>query len=72
VDKAVLDELELFGQAVGRYRSQDWEGAEARLQELLKSSPNSHLYQLYRERVDYFRANPPGENWDGVFVFQTK
>jgi len=72
MDKAVLDELELFGQALGCYRSQDWDGAETRLQALLKLSPDSHLYPLYQERVAYFRANPPGENWDGVFVFQTK
>jgi len=72
VDKAVLDELELFGQALACYRGQDWEGAKAGLDALLARSPDSHLYQLYQERVEYFRTNPPGENWDGVFVFQTK
>lgn len=72
VDKAVVDELELFEQALACYRSQDWDGAEAQLQALLKMAPDSHLYQLYLERVAYFRATPPGENWDGVFVFQTK
>jgi adenylate cyclase len=39
---------------------------------LLQRHPESHLYQLYSERVRLYRANPPGENWDGAFTFKTK
>jgi hypothetical protein len=27
---------------------------------------------LYRSRIGYFRDNPPGEQWDGVYVAITK
>ena len=25
-----------------------------------------HLYALYRERIAYFRINPPPPHWDGT------
>ncbi len=34
--------------------------------------PERHLYRMYLERIAYFRQNPPGADWDGVFTFQTK
>ena len=27
---------------------------------------------IYETRISEFRANPPGPNWDGVFVATTK
>ncbi|MBI4938563.1 MAG: adenylate/guanylate cyclase domain-containing protein [Nitrosomonadales bacterium] len=72
VDKAALDELKLFHQVLKLYRKQDWEQAELQLYNLQRMAPESVLYQAYAERVAYFRGNPPGADWDGVFVFQTK
>jgi adenylate cyclase len=72
VDQAVMDELKLFRQAIKLYRAQDWDLAEVQLLNLQKAAPQSLLYQLYLERIAYFRANPPGADWDGVFVFHTK
>jgi len=55
------------------YRGQDWDGAEARLGQLEAQAPELvELYRLYRERIAYFRANPPGPDWDGVFVATSK
>jgi len=39
---------------------------------LLKAAARTRLYEVYVERVAYYRNNPPGDNWDGVFVFRTK
>lgn len=72
IDKTTLDELKLFQQAVKLYRAQDWDLAQVQLLNLQKSSPECTLYQLYLERITYFRANPPGVEWDGVFKFKTK
>ncbi|MDP2879383.1 MAG: adenylate/guanylate cyclase domain-containing protein [Sulfuricella sp.] len=72
VDKTTLDELELFQQALKLYRAQDWDLAEVQLLNRQKASPESTLYRLYLERITYFRANPPGVEWDGVFTFKTK
>jgi len=30
------------------------------------------LYELYDERLTNFKANPPGEDWDGVFISTSK
>ena len=72
VDKAVLEETKLFQQALRSYHKQDWDQAELLLFNLQKMSPQAKLYQVYAERVVYFRNNPPGADWDGVFVFKTK
>jgi adenylate cyclase len=28
----------------------------------------AQLYDLYDQRIGFFAANPPGPDWDGVFV----
>lgn len=72
VDKSVLEELKLFHQALKLYRKQDWDQAELQLYNLQRMAPECLLYKIYAERIAYFRSNPPGVDWDGVFVFQTK
>jgi adenylate cyclase len=72
VEPAVLEEVKLFQQLLRLYRKQEWDKAELQLFNLLRLSPQTKLYEVYSERVAYFRNNPPGENWDGVFVFKTK
>jgi adenylate cyclase len=53
---------------LARYRAKDWDGAEAlsRECEALNTSRLDRLYALYRERIDFFRHNPPPPNWDGT------
>lgn len=72
VEKEVLEEMKLFHQVLRAYRKQEWDQAELQLFNLQKMSPQAKLYQVYAERVVYFRNNPPGADWDGVFVFKTK
>ena len=72
VDKAVLEELKLFHHALRLYRKQDWEQAELQFYNLQRMAPESKLYQVYAERIGYFRKHPPAADWDGVFVFETK
>lgn len=72
VGKDALEEMKLFQQALRSYHKQEWDQAELQLFNLQKMSPQTKLYQVYAERVVYFRNNPPGADWDGVFVFKTK
>ena len=72
VSSAMHDEVKLFHEMRRLYRKQDWEQAELRLMNLRRMSPDTALYGIYAERVEYFRRNPPAADWDGVFVFQTK
>jgi len=72
VDKAKLDELKIWNQALRLYRGQDWDMAELQLLNLRKLAPESGLYEVFIERITHFRANPPGTDWDGAWNFETK
>lgn len=67
-----LDELQLWHHALRAYRNQDWDQAEIQLVNLAQKSPSCQLYSLYLERIAHYRADSPGENWDGVTTFKTK
>ena len=30
------------------------------------------LYDVYRDRIGHYERQPPGKNWDGVYVALTK
>jgi len=71
-DKGVMDELELYGEAIQFYRAQNWDLAEQHFVNLHKMNPQRYLYEMYIERVAYFRQKPPEEGWDGVFTYKSK
>jgi len=68
----ILERARAFKQFLYHYRSQEWDEGEKILHSLLEGEPGCFLYELYLERIAHFRENPPGEDWDGVFTFQTK
>lgn len=71
-DQALEDELKLYSEALQLYRTQDWNAAEKQFGNLLKLYPQRYLYQMYIDRIAYFRKNPPEADWDGVFTYETK
>lgn len=71
VDKEMGAELKLWNQALRYYRAQDWDQAEVALLNLTRKAP-CYLYEMYMERIAFYRKNPPGEGWDGVTTFETK
>jgi adenylate cyclase len=71
VAREEMDEIKLWNQALRAYRAQDWDQAELALMNLQRMKPR-YLYDLYVKRVEHLRKEPPGENWDGVTVFETK
>ena len=67
-----LAEIARFHQALGHFREQSWDEAEALLKELAAVAPAVKLYRLYLERIAHFRTSRPGADWDGVFGFTSK
>ncbi len=63
------------GEMLTAYKAQDWE-AQTRIlnecREMGKAYRLDVLYDLYEERRDNYIANPPAEEWDGVFVATSK
>jgi len=57
------------------YRGQEWQKAREKIgvcRELMGGIDLSGLYDLYEGRIAEYEANPPGADWDGVFVATTK
>ncbi|HUN49679.1 MAG TPA: adenylate/guanylate cyclase domain-containing protein, partial [Candidatus Sulfotelmatobacter sp.] len=55
------------------YRQQEWNRAKQLIVECRQLDGRlEHLYDLYDERVAYYTDNPPGPDWDGVFVATSK
>jgi adenylate cyclase len=56
------------------YRRRDWAGAETARAECLEVGPERlrGFYALYEARIAEFRADPPGADWDGVYVAKSK
>ena len=60
---------------IATYRSRDWSGTEERIAECRDAAGSlkiSGLYDLYGERVEAFRDEPPPEDWAGVYVALSK
>ena len=72
LNEGLQEELRLWNQALRDYRQQNWDQAELNLFNLSRMNPDLRLYQLYTERIQAWRENPPGEGWDGVTTFETK
>ena len=57
------------------YRSRDWDGALAAIAKGRVSDESkilNGLYDLYAERIEAFRQNPPPDDWNGVYALTTK
>ncbi|MDH3768326.1 MAG: adenylate/guanylate cyclase domain-containing protein [Gammaproteobacteria bacterium] len=68
-----------FHKALVLYWAQEWDEAEGVLRKLAAAAaePDSvdwhgPLYQVYLNRIQNYRASPPGSQWDGVFTHETK
>jgi len=69
---ALAEELALWELMLSAWRAQAWDVCEQRLIELRRKSEEKVLYRLYAERVVSMKASPPGPEWDGIAVFDTK
>jgi adenylate cyclase len=80
-DEALADDttfqalLAKHGDMLAAYRAQDWTGMRELVAECRTRAPGlglGPLYDLYDARCDVFEADPPGDDWDGVFIATTK
>jgi len=84
---ALLGDEELAGDAdfqtmkaaaetmIATYRDQEWESAKKAVAELRVVGEPFKLQilcDLYEARIGAYEIEPPGEDWDGVFIATTK
>ena len=72
VGQALIDEVAQFHEMLFHYQSRQWEKASSVLATLETPRGDVKLYALYRLRIEYFLANPPALDWDGVFTYKMK
>lgn len=68
-----LDELNRY--MLEQYRRQDWSAAARNLALCRKVADGfglDRLYEIYSQRIEHFRSDPPLPDWSGVFVYDTK
>ena len=64
--------LEKQSQALLAYREKNWPVAIRIFQELKQQFPEKHLFEVFLQRLENFRENPPLEAWDGAHKFTQK
>jgi adenylate cyclase len=65
------EQIALFATAVAAFRSRNWDTARATLHNLNERTERL-LYNVYLDRIEQFRREPPPADWDGVFEHLTK
>jgi adenylate cyclase len=65
------EQIALFAAAVAAFRSRQWDAARARLHNLNERTEHP-VYNVYLDRIEQFRREPPPADWDGVFDYLTK
>lgn len=64
-------ELQQYAAALAAYRLRNWELASDSFQKL-KECKDELLYNVYLDRIERFRQEPPPQDWDGVFAHMSK
>ena len=55
------------------YRSKDWKEAIFTATHLINNQPElKEYYTMMLERIEYFKSNDPGKDWDGVYRATSK
>ncbi len=72
LDETALQELADYHKGLEEFRHQNWDAARIRFASLLERSPACLLYQLYSDRIEQFKKNPPPSTWNGVTIYDEK
>ncbi len=64
--------VQRFAEGLQAYRARRWGKALSLFQAALQEVPNDYPSQLYMQRCQEFQVTPPHDDWDGVYMMQTK
>lgn len=67
----LMEVVNNFKAARKHYNNGDWDKSMGLFRECLKANPGDKLAQIYIDRCEALKANPPAD-WDGVFVMTSK
>jgi adenylate cyclase len=72
IDTITHKRIKQFHHATKLYREQKWDDAEQEFFALSQTDPDRKVYQIYLDRIAYFRSEAPATDWDGVFTHTNK
>jgi adenylate cyclase len=68
----IQDVLNFFKSGRAEYQKQNWDKAKGEFHQGVLLNPFDHLSTIYMERCEHMKANPPGDDWNGVWVMDSK
>ncbi|MBC8549491.1 MAG: GAF domain-containing protein, partial [Candidatus Brocadiales bacterium] len=68
----VMEVVSCFKSGIKYYRKAKWDKAIEAFKEAHSLNPNDKLSKTYIERCNHMKENPPGDEWDGVWVMTSK
>ncbi len=71
----LLDELEYYNSGIKAYKEARFEDALKIFRDIQDNWPdktNKNIYNIYIERCEHYIEEPPGDDFNGVFVHKTK
>ena len=68
----LMEAVNHFKGGLSYYRRQQWQQAESAFRGAASLNPNDKLPGLYLERCKLLQAEPPGDDWDGVWTLKSK
>ncbi len=68
----LVEGLGLFNDGYRSWNEGKWDQAIKLFKDVKKNNPNDKAAQLYLDRCDHMKKNPPKGDWDGVWVMTTK
>jgi len=71
ISREIAQELAMYNSALTAYRQKDWNVSRDTFQSL-KERTDHLLYNVYLDRIERFRVEPPPDDWDGVFTHLSK
>jgi adenylate cyclase len=68
----IQDVLNFFKSGRTEYQKQNWDKAKHEFQQAVLLNQHDHLSSIYMDRCDLMKANPPGDDWNGVWMMDSK
>jgi hypothetical protein len=72
VSEKMSQVVALYNQGLSLYKARKFKEAKEVFQKALQIEPKDGPSHLYIERCDDYIAEPPPEDWDGVYNMKTK
>jgi adenylate cyclase len=64
--------VEFYCTGISKYRNREWTAAAKFFEKALSIDPSDYPSEMYLERSRVYEIEPPPNDWNGVFVMQTK